>query len=197
MKFAIGVLLGLAFSSQSAFASRDPKPIEILHMARVLTSRQPLAFDVHAQPIESDRVEWAALCLAEGPCTVDSHDRISVKDIEGEAAPKLWRPAAVGASRSGRLQGCRRDWAEGGAAGLRCAQCNGCAMKPFSVIGLWLAAALVFAASWLLASEPVKKLYLPTSGDTWVCVRHTEGASCKPASAIRAYILRNAPENEP
>lgn len=92
MKFSLGVLLGLLVSSHSAFASKEPKPIEILHMARILTSRQPLAFDVHAQPIESDRIEWAALCFADGPCTVDSHDRISVLEIEGEAAPKLWRP---------------------------------------------------------------------------------------------------------
>lgn len=75
---------------------KPPKPIQILHMPRVLFENRDLGFMVRLQPIDSDRLLYAILCNneAQEPCSLDEfrHERLSQLEIEGDRAAKLWTP---------------------------------------------------------------------------------------------------------
>lgn len=75
---------------------RPPKPIQILHMPRIMFENRDLGFMVRLQPIESDRFLFAILCNNDSveTCSVDEfkHERLSQLEIEGDRAAKLWTP---------------------------------------------------------------------------------------------------------
>lgn len=74
--------------------ARDPKPVEILHLRQVAMAPADISFEVRLQPEADDREEWALLCDLEDtePCSLEHHERLSERDIEGELAPRLWSP---------------------------------------------------------------------------------------------------------
>lgn len=77
--------------------THPPKAVEVIHLTpRLAIGVADIDFQVRLQPDAGDRKEWAILCLAGEPCglTFGDHERLEERDIEGEAAPKLWHPRA-------------------------------------------------------------------------------------------------------